>query len=129
MKIYRNNCVQEYNRIFFYLHGKCVEIHGATGKLHFRFAHYNRKDVIRDPEHFPVAGEIKENEIVDFILSKLTYGNTKENVPENKSCYNCGNPNCHIPLNSVRINVEEHHETYDWDMEFDCMNHDKWMPS
>lgn len=47
-------------------------------------------------------------------------------MTEEKTCYNCGNPNCHIPLYSVRINVEEHHETYDWDMEFDCMNHDKW---
>ena len=47
-------------------------------------------------------------------------------MTEEKTCYNCGNPNCHIPLNSVRINVKEHHETYDWDMEFDCTNHDKW---
>lgn len=47
-------------------------------------------------------------------------------MTEEKTCYNCGNPNCHIPLNSVRINVKEHHETYDWDMEFDCMDHDKW---
>lgn len=47
-------------------------------------------------------------------------------MTEEKTCYNCGNPNCHIPLNSVRINVKEHHEFYDWDMKFNCMNHDKW---
>ena len=44
---------------------------------------------------------------------------------EEKTCYNCGNKNCHIFYYSVKQDVAEHHETYEY-TEFDCVNHDKW---
>lgn len=44
---------------------------------------------------------------------------------EKKTCYNCGNKNCHIFYFSVKQDVAEHHETYEY-RDFECMNHDKW---
>lgn len=46
-------------------------------------------------------------------------------MTEKKTCYNCGNKNCHIFYFSVKQDVAEHHETYEY-TEFDCVNHDKW---
>lgn len=46
-------------------------------------------------------------------------------MTEEKTCYNCGNKNCHIFYFSVKQDVAEHHETYEY-TEFDCVNHDKW---
>lgn len=46
-------------------------------------------------------------------------------MTEEKTCYNCGNKNCHIFYYSVKQDVAEHHETYEY-TEFDCVNHDKW---
>lgn len=44
---------------------------------------------------------------------------------EKKTCYNCGNKNCHIFYFSVKQDVAEHHETYEY-RDFECVNHDKW---
>lgn len=46
-------------------------------------------------------------------------------MAEEKTCYNCGNKKCHIFYYSVKQDVAEHHETYEY-TEFDCVNHDKW---
>ena len=46
-------------------------------------------------------------------------------MTEKKTCYNCGNKNCHIFYATVKQDVAEHHETYEY-TEFDCVNHDKW---
>lgn len=46
-------------------------------------------------------------------------------MTEEKTCYNCGNKNCHIFYSTVKQDVEEHHETHEY-WEFDCVNHDKW---
>lgn len=46
-------------------------------------------------------------------------------MTEEKTCYNCGNKNCHIFYSTVKQDVAEHHETYEY-TEFDCVNHDKW---
>ena len=46
-------------------------------------------------------------------------------MTEEKTCYNCGNKNCHIFYSTVKQDVTEHHETYEY-RSFDCVNHDKW---
>lgn len=46
-------------------------------------------------------------------------------MTEEKTCYNCGNKNCHIFYSTVKQDVAEHHETYEY-RGFDCVNHDKW---
>lgn len=46
-------------------------------------------------------------------------------MTEEKTCYNCGNKKCHIFYSTVKQDVKEHHETYEY-TEFDCVNHDKW---
>lgn len=72
MKIYRNGYVPSYKRYFFFLHGRSIELHNIIGgKFHLYLSRYNRKEVIKDSEHFPVVGEISENEIVKLILGKI----------------------------------------------------------
>lgn len=44
---------------------------------------------------------------------------------EKKTCYNCGNKNCHIFYATVKQDIAVHHETYEY-TDFDCVNHDKW---
>lgn len=51
-----------------------------------------------------------------------------KNLEQEKNCYTCNNRNCNIIYMSVRHNVTEHHETYDLNIEFDCINHNKWRP-
>lgn len=46
-------------------------------------------------------------------------------MTEEKTCYNCGNKNCHIFYATVKQDIAVHHETYEY-TEFDCVNHDKW---
>lgn len=46
-------------------------------------------------------------------------------MTEKKTCYNCGNKNCHIFYTTVKQDIAVHHETYEY-TEFDCVNHDKW---
>jgi len=46
-------------------------------------------------------------------------------MTEKKTCYNCGNKNCHIFYSTVKQDVAEHHETYEY-TELDCVNHNKW---
>lgn len=46
-------------------------------------------------------------------------------MTEEKTCYNCGNKNCHIFYSAVKQDVVKHHETYEYN-DFDCVNHDKW---
>ena len=46
-------------------------------------------------------------------------------MTDEKTCYNCGNKNCHIFYSTVKQDVAEHHEIYEY-TEFDCVNHDKW---
>lgn len=72
MKIYRNGYVPTYERYFFFLHSRCIELHNVIGgKFHFYSANYKRKDVIKEPENFPVVGEISEKELVELILGKI----------------------------------------------------------
>lgn len=71
MKIYRNDYVPSYERYFFYLHSKCIEVENIGGNFHIRLANYNRKEVIKDSEHFPTVGEISESEIIKLILGKV----------------------------------------------------------
>ena len=79
MKIYRNGYVPDYERYFFFLNGKCVELHNIiSGKFHIYLARYRRKDVIKEPENFPVVGEISESELVKLILGKIKKTNIKE---------------------------------------------------
>lgn len=45
-----------------------------------------------------------------------------------KSCLNCKNQKCFVaglPENKKK-DCEEHHENYDWDITFDCKDHNKW---
>ena len=44
-------------------------------------------------------------------------------------CNNCKNKKCYIARlpESERKDCKEHHENYDWDMVFDCKNHNKWQ--
>ncbi len=72
MKIYRNGYVPSYKRYFFFLNGRCIELHNIIGgKFHIFLARYRRRDVIKEPENFPVVGEISEKEIVEFVLGKM----------------------------------------------------------
>lgn len=72
MKIYRNGYVPDYKRYLFFLNGRCIELHNIIGgKFHIFLARYKRKDVIKEPENFPVVGEISEKKIAEFILGKI----------------------------------------------------------
>jgi len=72
MKIYRNGYVPGYKRYLFFLNDRCIELHNIVGgKFHIYLARYNRKEVIKDSEHFPVVGEISEKDIVELILGKV----------------------------------------------------------
>ena len=71
MAIYKN-LYTPYTRYFFFLKGKCFEIHNICKKdFSLYLGHYNEREVKRDSEHFPVVGEIKDKEIVNFVLSKI----------------------------------------------------------
>lgn len=63
-------------------------------------------------------------EILDIIDS---YIDVKEAVTT-KTCLNCNNKKCYIPTlpEDKKKDCNEHHENYDWDMVFDCKNHNKW---
>ena len=45
-----------------------------------------------------------------------------------KSCLNCKNKNCYVVSlpEEKKKDCKEHHENYDWDISFDCKNHNKW---
>lgn len=45
-----------------------------------------------------------------------------------KTCLNCSNPNCFVVSipKEKRKDCKEHHENYDWNIVFDCKNHNKW---
>lgn len=47
---------------------------------------------------------------------------------EEKNCYTCDNKKCNITYSCIRQDVTEHHEVFDIDIEFDCVNHNKWKP-
>ena len=56
----------------FFLHDRSIELHNIIGgKFHIYLSRYNRKEVMKDSEHFPVVGEISEKEVAELILSKI----------------------------------------------------------
>ena len=44
-----------------------------------------------------------------------------------KTCYNCGNPDCNIPRMKKRVDVNRHYEVFDL-ITFECRKHHKWRP-
>ena len=47
----------------------------------------------------------------------------------NKNCLTCKNENCYIVYGipqDKKKNVSQHHENYDYNQVFDCINHNKY---
>lgn len=54
---------------------------------------------------------------------------TDEKMKEGKTCMSCKNKNCYIvtlPEEKKKKDCKEHHENYDFDIVFDCKNHNKY---
>ena len=50
-------------------------------------------------------------------------------MTEEKTCLNCKNKRCDIVYGvpaDKKKDCKEHHEVYDYNMVFDCKNHNKW---
>jgi hypothetical protein len=71
MKIYQN-LYSPYKRYIFFFIGRCIEVHNIFSKnFSANIGSYNREEVEKDTEHFPVVGEIENKDIVKFVLSKI----------------------------------------------------------
>lgn len=53
---------------------------------------------------------------------------TDEEMVEVKTCMSCKNKNCYIVTlpEEKKKDCKEHHENYDFDIVFDCKNHNKY---